>query len=131
MFEYLMPLLWMRSYSGTLLHEGMLSAVACQQKYARKRNIPWGISETAFSAKDDKGIYQYAPFGIPGLAVDPNASKDLVVAPYASFLALLVDPFSATRNLTTMWERGGSAATVSTNLRITQTHRSLERRIMS
>ncbi|HET7216254.1 MAG TPA: glucoamylase family protein [Terriglobia bacterium] len=106
MFEYLMPLLWMRSYSGTLLHEGMLSAVTCQQKYARKRKIPWGISETAFNALDEKGIYQYAPFGIPGLAVNPDALKDLVVAPYASFLALLVDPFSATRNLTTMWEKG-------------------------
>lgn len=106
MFEYLMPLLWMRSHSGTLLHQGMLAAVTCQQKYARKRHIPWGISETAFSAQDEKGIYQYAPFGIPGLAINPDASIDLVVAPYSSFLALLVDPFSATRNLTAMREKG-------------------------
>jgi len=106
LFEYLMPLLWMRSYSGTMLDQAMLSAVTCQQKYARKRNIPWGISEAAFSARDHKGIYQYAPFGLPGLAVDPNASKDLVVAPYASFLALPVDTLSATLNLRAMREKG-------------------------
>ena len=106
LFEYLMPLLWMRSYSGTMLEQGMLSAVVCQQRYARKRNIPWGISEAAYSARDHKGIYQYAPFGLPGLAMDPNASSDLVIAPYASFLALLVDSLSATRNLRAMREKG-------------------------
>jgi hypothetical protein len=106
LFEYLMPFLWMRSYSGTMLNQGMFSAVTCQQKYARKRNIPWGISEAAFSARDHKGIYQYAPFGLPGLAVDPDASMDLVVAPYATLLALLVDASAATQNLMTMWDKG-------------------------
>jgi cyclic beta-1,2-glucan glucanotransferase len=106
MFEYLMPLLWMGSYSGTMLDEGMLSAVACHQKYARKRNVPWGISEAAYSARDHKGIYQYTAFGLPGLAVDPNASKDIVIAPYASFLALLVDSTAAARNLRLMWKNG-------------------------
>ncbi len=106
LFEYLMPLLWMRSYSGTMLDQGMLSAVVCQQRYARKRNIPWGISEAAFSARDHQGIYQYAAFGLPGMAVDPNAAKDIVVAPYASFLALLVDSPPAARNLRVMWEKG-------------------------
>ena len=106
MFEYLMPSLWMRSYSGTMLDEGMLSAVACQQKYARKRNVPWGISEAAFSARDHKGVYQYAAFGVPGLAVDPNALKDIVVAPYASFLSLTVDSTAAVRNLRWMWKNG-------------------------
>ncbi|TAM83940.1 MAG: glycosyl transferase [Acidobacteria bacterium] len=106
MFEYLMPLLWMRSYSGTMLDEGMHSAVVCQQKYARRRKVPWGISEAAFSARDHKGIYQYAAFGLPGLAVDSNALGDIVIAPYASFLALQVDPTSATRNLKLMWESG-------------------------
>jgi cyclic beta-1,2-glucan glucanotransferase len=106
MFEYLMPLLWMRSYSGTMLNEGMLSAVAGQQKYARKRNVPWGISEAAHNTRDDKGIYQYAAFGLPGLAVDPKALKDIVIAPYASFLALLVDSTAAARNLRWMWKNG-------------------------
>jgi cyclic beta-1,2-glucan glucanotransferase len=106
MFEYLMPLLWMRSYSGTMLDEGMLSAVVCQQKYARKKNIPWGISEAAFSARDHKGIYQYAAFGLPGLAANPNSLRDIVIAPYASFLALPVDSTAATRNLRWMWKNG-------------------------
>jgi cyclic beta-1,2-glucan glucanotransferase len=106
MFEYLMPLLWMRSYSGTMLDEGMLSAVVCQQNYARKRNVPWGISEAAFSARDHKGIYQYAAFGLPGLAVDPDVLRDIVIAPYASFLALLVDSTAAARNLRLMWKNG-------------------------
>ncbi|HXH49744.1 MAG TPA: glucoamylase family protein [Terriglobia bacterium] len=106
MFEYLMPFLWMRSYSGTMLDESMLSAVACQQKYARIRNVPWGVSEAAYSARDHKGIYQYAAFGLPGLAVDPNALKDIVIAPYASFLALPVDSTAAARNLRWMWKNG-------------------------
>ena len=106
MFEYLMPLLWMRSYSGTMLDQGMYSAVACQQKYAKRRNVPWGISEAAFSARDHEGIYQYGAFGLPGLAIDPSASKDIVIAPYASFLALMVDSKSATRNLRLMSENG-------------------------
>lgn len=106
MFEYLMPLLWMRSHSGTMLDEGMHSAVLCQQKYARRRKVPWGISEAAFSARDHKGIYQYAAFGLPGMAMDPNALEDVVIAPYASFLALLVDSTSAVRNLKLMWDKG-------------------------
>jgi cyclic beta-1,2-glucan glucanotransferase len=106
MFEYLMPLLWMRSHPGTMLDEGMNSAVVCQQKYARKRKVPWGISEAAYSARDHKGIYQYAAFGLPGLAMDPNAYDDVVIAPYASFLALLVNSTSAVRNLKLMWDKG-------------------------
>lgn len=106
MFEYLMPLLWMRSYSGTLLNQCMDSVVVCQQRYARKKNIPWGISEAAYSARDDKGIYQYRAFGLSGLAVDPNASNGIVIAPYATFLALMVDPASATKNLRVMRDKG-------------------------
>ncbi|HVA00653.1 MAG TPA: glucoamylase family protein [Terriglobia bacterium] len=108
MFEYLMPLLWMRAYSGTLLDQSMCSAVVCQQRYTRKKGIPWGLSEAAFSARDHKGIYQYRAFGLPNLARDPNASDDTVIAPYASFLALLVDAPPAASNLKAMWEKGWS-----------------------
>ncbi|MEJ2007660.1 MAG: glucoamylase family protein [Acidobacteriota bacterium] len=106
MFEYLMPRLWMQSYSGTLLDRNMISVVVCQQRYVKKRNIPWGISEAAYSAKDHEGIYQYRAFGLPGLALDPNAAKEIIVAPYASFLALLADVTAAVRNLKTMWGKG-------------------------
>ncbi len=106
MFEYLMPLLWMRSYSGTLLNQCVDSAVVCQQRYARKMNVPWGISEAAFKVRDDKGIYQYRAFGLPGLSVDPSALNNVVIAPYATFLALMVDPSSATKNLRVMRNKG-------------------------
>ncbi len=106
MFEYLMPLLWMRSYSGTMLDESVFAAVLCQQKYAKRRNIPWGISEAAFNERDREGIYQYRAYGLPGLAMDPNIPKDVVIAPYASFLALSVDVNSATHNLKRMREKG-------------------------
>lgn len=106
MFEYLMPLLWMHSYSSTLLDESVFSAVLCQQKYAKRKGIPWGISEAAFNERDREGIYQYRAFGLPGLAMDPNIPKDAVIAPYASFLALLVDVNSATHNLKRMQEEG-------------------------
>ena len=106
LFEYLMPLIWMRSYGGTMLDQNIYSAVLCQQKFARKRGIPWGISEAAYNAKDAEGIYQYRAFGLPGLAMDPNVATDVVVAPYAAFLALLVNAPTAARNLKAMREKG-------------------------
>jgi cyclic beta-1,2-glucan glucanotransferase len=106
MFEYLMPLLWMRSYPGTMLDDSMVSAVECQRGYAKRRGVPWGISEAAFNARDHAGIYQYRAFGLPGLALNPDAPEDIVIAPYASFLALLVDAPSSTRNLKTLWDMG-------------------------
>jgi Ca2+/Na+ antiporter len=106
LFEYLMPVLWMRSFRGTLLDQGMSSAVACQRQHTKKRGVPWGVSEAAFSDRDSKGIYQYYAFGLPKLALNPGASRDLVVAPYASFLALMVDASAAVQNLKCMKEKG-------------------------
>lgn len=106
MFEYLMPLLWMRSYPGTMLDESMSAVVDCQRRYARRRRVPWGISEAAYSERDHNGIYQYRAFGLPGLAQDPDAAKNIVIAPYASFLALMVDAASAVSNLATMQGMG-------------------------
>jgi len=106
LFEYLMPLLWMRSYDGTMLDQNIYSAVLCQQKFAKKHGIPWGISEAAYNTKDADGIYQYRAFGLPGLAMDPNVATDVVVAPYAAFLGLLVNAPAAARNLRAMSEKG-------------------------
>jgi cellobiose phosphorylase len=99
MFEYLMPLLFTRSYPNSLLDQACHTAVACQIAYARQRGIPWGISESAFSALDAHQIYQYRSFGVPGLGLKRGLENDLVVAPYASALALAVDPTAAVRNL--------------------------------
>jgi len=104
MFEYLMPVLWMRSYPGTLLERSRSAAVRAQQAFAAVKRIPWGISESSYFKRDDSGNYGYRAFGVPGLAVhvDEDEKDALVVAPYATFLALHVDGAGALRNLRKM-----------------------------
>ncbi|MGH2403032.1 MAG: GH36-type glycosyl hydrolase domain-containing protein [bacterium] len=99
MFEYLMPLLMLRSYPGTLLDRSAHNAVRLQIAYARSRNVPWGISESAFSFVDRAGHYQYKAFGVPGLGLKRGLEHELVISPYATVLAALVDPDAAVRNL--------------------------------
>ena len=99
MFEYLMPLLIMRSFANSLLDEACRQAVSTQIDFAARRDVPWGISEAAFSALDRHRIYQYQAFGVPGLGVRRGLDDDLVVAPYASALALVIAPRAALRNL--------------------------------
>jgi hypothetical protein len=105
MFEYLMPMLWMRTYPETLLANSMVGAVACQQAVVEKLGIPWGISEGASSARNEAGHYKYHAFGVKALALKTETPKRLVITPYASFLALNVDPASAVRNLRRMQEK--------------------------
>jgi len=99
MFEYLMPLLLMRNFPGTLLDESCRASVARQIDYARQRAVPWGISESAYAFTDRSGNYQYRAFGVPGLGLKRGLADDLVVAPYATALASLVNPAAATENL--------------------------------
>jgi len=68
MFEYLMPLLLMRSYPGTLLDQSCRMVVRKQNPYGREWHVPWGISESAYDLTDRLGNYQYKEFGVPGLA---------------------------------------------------------------
>ena len=106
MFEYLMPALWMRSHPDTIMDQTLRAAVRCQQEYARRNDVPWGVSETAFSERDPTGAYGYRAFGVPGLAMDPHASDRLVVSPSSTFLALPVEPEAAIRNLDIMRKLG-------------------------
>lgn len=99
MFEYLMPLLIMQKYKHTLLDESYAFALRCQMKYAKQRNMPWGSSESAFYSLDKNHDYQYKAIGIPWLGLKRGLINDAVVAPYATFLALMVDPIAALRNL--------------------------------
>ncbi len=99
MFEYLMPPLFLPSRRDTLLGESELSAVDFQRRYAAKRGVPWGISESAFAATDAEGNYQYRAFGVPGLGIRRGLTQDLVVAPYATALALCVRPRTSVANL--------------------------------
>jgi len=88
MFEYLMPLLLTRSLTGTLLEQSCRVAVRRQMEYGRIRGVPWGISESGYYAFDAAQNYQYRAFGVPGLGIKRGLGEDLVVAPYASLLAL-------------------------------------------
>jgi cyclic beta-1,2-glucan synthetase len=92
MFEYLMPLLVMQSWPGTILDETYRTVVKRQRQYAGDRGVPWGVSESAFNAKDADLTYQYQAFGVPGLGLKRGLADDVVVAPYAAMLALPIDP---------------------------------------
>ena len=99
MFEYLMPLLLMRTSVGTLLDQSCRMAVQRQIRYGGERGVPWGISESAYDLVDRLGNYQYKEFGVPGLGLKRGLADELVVAPYATALAMLLDPVEAVRNL--------------------------------
>ena len=102
MFEYLMPGIWMRSHSNTLLDRTRVAAVRSQQAYALRRGVPWGISESAYSKVDEAGNYQYQAFGLPQLSMMRRDSNPLVISPYSTFLSLDVDRPAALRNLRRM-----------------------------
>ena len=106
MFEYLMPQLIMPSYANTLLEQTCKAAVSRQIEYGRQRQVPWGISESCYNATDIDLVYQYRAFGVPGLGFKRGLGDDLVIAPYASALALTVMPREACRNLQTLVEHG-------------------------
>ncbi|WP_370655881.1 GH36-type glycosyl hydrolase domain-containing protein [Candidatus Deferrimicrobium sp.] len=99
MFEYLMPLLVMPTYENTLIDRTCKAAVGRQIEYGKKRGVPWGMSESGYNMVDVRLNYQYRAFGVPGLGLKRGLASDLVVAPYASALALMVAPEEACRNL--------------------------------
>ncbi|MDX2154595.1 MAG: glucoamylase family protein [Bryobacteraceae bacterium] len=106
MFEYLMPLLWMRTWPGTLLDRAARGIVACQRSWARRRAVPWGVSECAYSNRDESGSYQYFAFGLPEVALRRTRPDELVIAPYATALALACAPCAAVSNLRRMEAEG-------------------------
>ncbi len=99
MFEYLMPQLVMPTYARTLLDQTAKAAVARQIEYGHRLGLPWGMSESGYNTVDAHLNYQYRAFGVPGLGLKRGLAEDLVVAPYASMLALMVAPEAACLNL--------------------------------
>ncbi|MGH8761679.1 MAG: GH36-type glycosyl hydrolase domain-containing protein [Nitrosospira sp.] len=99
MFEYLMPLLVMPTFEHTLLDQTCKAAVDRQIAYGEERGVAWGISESGYNAVDVQFNYQYRAFGVPGLGLKRGLGGDLVIAPYASVLALMIAPEAACRNL--------------------------------
>jgi cyclic beta-1,2-glucan synthetase len=98
MFEYLMPSLVMRAPAGSLLEQTNRLIVRRQIEYGDSLGIPWGVSESAYSARDIELTYQYSNFGVPGLGLKRGLSENVVIAPYATGLAAMVDPQAAARN---------------------------------
>jgi len=99
MFEYLMPLLIMNTYKNTLLDETYSFVIKSQKKYGKQRNMPWGTSESGFNSLDNNLDYQYKAIGVPWLGLKRGLIEDAVTAPYATFLALHVDPEGAIQNI--------------------------------
>src|SRR4029453_11275563 len=110
MFELMMPALFNRNYENSLREQACQAAVARQIEYGNQRDVPWGISESAFSALDSHQTYQYRAFGAPGLGLKHEIDDDVVVAPYAPMLAPPVVAKEAVRNLRRL-ERYGMRGT--------------------
>ncbi|MDP1748084.1 MAG: glucoamylase family protein [Reyranella sp.] len=107
MFEYLMPSLVMRAPLGSLIERTNDLIVRRQIDYATDLGLPWGVSESAYNARDKEFTYQYSNFGIPGLGFKRGLSEAAVVAPYATALAAMVDPQAATANFARLAAIGG------------------------
>jgi cellobiose phosphorylase len=99
MFEYLMPLLVMPAYEGSLIEQSCKAVVARQIEYGNELSLPWGVSESGYNGIDVNQNYRYYAFGVPGLGLKRGLAEDLVVAPYASALALIIAPEVACINL--------------------------------
>jgi cyclic beta-1,2-glucan glucanotransferase len=106
MFEYLMPLLVMPTYDNTVLDETCKAAVERQISFGEQLGVPWGMSESGYNAVDASLNYQYRAFGVPGLGLKRGLAEDVVIAPYASALALMVAPDAACLNLQRLANQG-------------------------
>ena len=106
MFEYLMPLLVMPGYENTLLDQTNKAVVHKHIEYGKKHGIPWGISESGYNMVDARSNYQYKSFGVPGIGFKRGLGEDLVTSPYSTFMALMVSPKEAYKNLRVMKEDG-------------------------
>ncbi len=106
MFEYLMPLILMKNIKNTLLDETYYFVIRAQRKYGALRGVPWGTSESGFNAFDIDLNYQYKAFGVPDLGLKRGLVSDMVVAPYASVMALMVDYEAAMANIRQLRDSG-------------------------
>ncbi|SOD93332.1 GH36-type glycosyl hydrolase domain-containing protein [Caenispirillum bisanense] len=107
MFEYLMPSLVLRAPVGSILEQTNRLIVGRQKAHGRSLGVPWGVSESAYNARDLEFTYQYSNFGVPGLGLKRGLGNDAVVAPYATALATMVDPRGALRNFAALAKLGG------------------------
>ena len=107
MFEYLMPSLVIRAPDDSLIEQTNRLIVRRQIAYGAALGTPWGISESAFNARDLELTYQYSNFGVPGLGLKRGLAGNAVIAPYATALAGMIDPHAAARNFEYLEAAGG------------------------
>ncbi|MEP7297578.1 MAG: glucoamylase family protein, partial [Burkholderiales bacterium] len=105
MFEYLMPTLVLDEPHGSVLDDASHAALIEQIAFAAERHVPWGISESAYAASDHTLAYQYAPQGVPRLALRRTPRDELVIAPYATALATQIAPHGAVANFAALTKR--------------------------
>ena len=110
MFEYLMPALLMRTPVGSLLEQTCRLIVSRQIDYGAERGVPWGVSESGYYMRDVAMTYQYSNFGVPGVGLRRGLGDDLVIAPYATALAAMIDPVAAVKNFGVLRSAGASGA---------------------
>jgi cyclic beta-1,2-glucan synthetase len=110
MFEYLMPLLVMRQPPRSLLDLTCRLVVARQIRYGAERAVPWGVSESGHNLRDTELTYQYSDFGVPGLGLKRGLFEEVVVAPYATALAAMLEPRAALDNFARLEEVGARGA---------------------
>jgi len=105
-FEYLMPNLNLKKYTGSLIDESSKFAIMSQKEYCKRLGVPWGISESAYNLKDLNYNYQYKAFGIPWLGLKRGLEDDLVISPYSTFLALQDGDIDAMDNIRELKKTG-------------------------
>jgi cyclic beta-1,2-glucan glucanotransferase len=110
MFEYLMPSLVMRAAAGSILDQTNRLAVRRQIDYGRRLDVPWGVSESLFNARDIENTYQYSGFGVPDLGFKRGLGDNIVIAPYATALAAMIEPKAAVENFRHLTNEGGRGA---------------------
>jgi cyclic beta-1,2-glucan synthetase len=106
MFEYLMPSLVMQAPATSLIEKTCRQIVLCQISYGRERGTPWGVSESAYNMQDLEFTYQYSNFGVPSLGLKRGLGDDLLIAPYATSLAAMIEPARAAENFRALSELG-------------------------
>ncbi len=100
-FEYYMPLLFMKNYPNTLVDESYQFAHFCQKDYIESvsHKLPWGISESAYNELDNSLNYKYKAFSTPYLKAKEDKENRIVLAPYASLMAMELFPEDVYENM--------------------------------
>ena len=105
-FEYLLPELFFRAYPGLLWDKTIKLMIDAQREYGEINGVPWGISESGYNQRDINLNYKYKAFGVPKLAMHRECCDGLVIAPYASIMAIEFAPEAVKENLKLLKEKG-------------------------